>query len=651
MSESNKALNDILDEALFELETPEKKSTDQEKLTHSVSISPFPPFPSKKSNAHIIQEASVEKILDLQHQSPVRRSGLSPRMTFRFGQSESNVTKSTNYDKKLGTQEPSPTFDSQRANSPTFDRRVKRRIFPTPQMCFSSLVFVWMIHMITFMKVSLHVALDSVDIVKGKTQTEKAHVQKRILQTNAITTSNKAAPIVPKVTSSVNNQATLPSFLDKYGSTLYRSDFVELDHCNLTTVNWENFTNWALPIVEKNKPTKALQEERYRHLEEFLTQEHLLELLEMHATHSGLCNFQEYRPTITPKTKSITEAGEKLQSAAKKFNTPEEEVCIVYSIVAYRDAKHLKRLIEAIHLPQHLIIIHLEQTDGDNEDYIQQVKTITNAYSNVVIVNFGTIIYKSDSVSRITLQLMNWVVNELKLEFDYFATLGGAVYPLFGAKELSRYLYTSKGNVWLGEATMKGAIIQESQSHLLWKKRLLTTSSKIGIKAGRLFNDTVPDWMDSAMQHKGNSGNQAMFSYSIIRQMLESPRVLQMFAMAKYACCCCVEERTWIAAMDMIGHLDEAKSNTNMFQLWGGKMGRCVATMQNAVLDLNETRCFRDENPITENLYFWGNSTWDHLVRAKERGILFARKFDSGHDGSVELLEKIESELHAPLAM
>ena len=212
---------------------------------------------------------------------------------------------------------------------------------------------------------------------------------------------------------------------------------------------------------------------------------------------------------------------------------------------------------------------------------------------------------------------------------------------------------------------MKGRRVHVSQSYLLWKKRLHTTSSKLSVRAGFLFNDTVPDWLDDVMKHKSNSGDQAMFSHSVVRRMLNNRHVLQLFAMAKYACCCCVEERTWIAAMDLIGHLQEAKARTNMYQLWGGERNRCVGSMNNAILDMNDTRCFRDEslsldhvdgstttnNNNNNNIYIWGNSTWASLIRAKERGTLFARKFDSNHAGSVELLEKIKNEMHAKLGL
>ncbi|CAJ1956405.1 unnamed protein product [Cylindrotheca closterium] len=436
--------------------------------------------------------------------------------------------------------------------------------------------------------------------------------------------------------------SSLPHFLQ---TTLDQSDFVELDHCDMISLNWTLFQSFAEPVIQSNLPKRALANDTEGLETTKLRNEWTLELLELYLTHNGKCQFDQYRPRIK-RVASIQKAGWKLQEIAKVFPVPPQQARVVFSIVAYKDSKHLRRLIEAIHLPHHLIIIHLEQTQQGDESYHQQVEAIANDYQNVVVVQFGTIIYKTDSISRVTLQLMYWITTELKIKFDYFASLGGAVYPLFGALELSKHLYESAGNVWLGEATMKGRRVEAPQTHLLWKHRLLATSTKLAIRTGTIFHDIVPDWMTETMRHKSNSGNQAIFGYSAVEKMLQSEKVLQIFAMAKYSCCCCVEERTWIAAMDIIGFLHEARKQSNMFQLWGGEENNCVGSMNNAVLDLNENRCFRIEALGKAEMYFWGNQTWDNIVEAKKNGMMFARKFSSDQLDSIQLLEKIRKELH-----
>jgi hypothetical protein len=44
----------------------------------------------------------------------------------------------------------------------------------------------------------------------------------------------------------------------------------------------------------------------------------------------------------------------------------------------------------------------------------------------------------------INYQIMNWLVNDLKLEYDYHFTLGGAGYPLHSANELAQHLQTTE---------------------------------------------------------------------------------------------------------------------------------------------------------------------------------------------------------------
>jgi hypothetical protein len=458
-------------------------------------------------------------------------------------------------------------------------------------------------------------------------------------------------PQVPKWIDSPNasdpSNIKLPRFLLPYSRILETSDFVELDHCSLSTLNWTNFTSWAAPILDQ-AITKGLQSAAEALKNESIVairDEWTMELLEMYATNSGLCHFDQYRQRVG-STAATVEAGQQLQRVVKKVPTPRNHARIAFTIVAYQDVAHLRRLVEAIHMRHHLIVIHVEEPTETK--FVEQVSNLASSYQNVVVLKFGTVVYKSDSVSRINLQLMDWLVHDLELEYDYHVTLGGAVYPLYGASEFAQYLHSSSGHVWLGELTHKGNRVHHPQWGVLWKKRLVTTSYKVTAKAGFLFApNVIPNWMDAALQHKSVSGNQAVFSRSTVQAMLQSPKVQHLFALAKYGCCCCVEERTWIAAMDLLGLLDEAKNKRSMYQLWGGDTDRCVGSMHNAVLDMDETRCFRFEHPDQDDtLYVWGNSTWNYLVRAKQEGVLFARKFRSDHNGSTELLHRIRTTLH-----
>jgi Core-2/I-Branching enzyme len=509
-------------------------------------------------------------------------------------------------------------------------------------------------------------------------------------------------------------------------------DIVELDHCYLETVNWSNFSRWADPIINtaftdflrqvqhlqksENKTVDAKVATNLRSHNAMLKyntsttlaiirDEWMLQLLEMHATQYGLCDFAKYRPTI-PQTSTtartrLEAAGERLRHIVQTVPKNQETARIAFCIIAYRDVTHLTRLVQAIHMPQHLIVIHLE--DSTSVEYSRQVQErVAKRYNNVVIVQFGTIIYRTDSISMINLRLMQWMVNELELDYDFHVTLGGAVFPLYNALSLAQYLYQANHRVWLGELLHNGMRIHHPQAGLLYNKRVIlppstleavvesfiptsngkyvdilpTTSDflvidkfqrRVGFlhgyqnpvseKESDQINDTavVPSWIHSAMQHKSVSGNQAVFATPTVRLLLENSHVLQLFAMAKYGCCCCIEERLWIAALHLVGLGDDAKTHTSMFQVWGGDTGRCRGSMNNAVLTQDDTSCFRSEYPRQSAakserqhnaFYFMGNETLHHLLQAKKEGFMFARKFDSDREESMTVLNDVIALMH-----
>jgi hypothetical protein len=427
--------------------------------------------------------------------------------------------------------------------------------------------------------------------------------------------------------------------------TSIQSDIVELEHCSLTDLNYTHFTEWAEPILNQtwNKLLNSDKKERVQDHATAIQDEWKLELLEMYATHSGWCDFSQYRPTVPSTVPRLTQAASTLQRVVETAPTPLNHARIVFCIVAYQDATHLERLVRAIHMPHHLILIHLEASTP--RAYATQVENIAQNYSNVVILQFGTVIYKTDAVSMINLRIMRWLVEDVGLAYDYHATMGGAAYPLYAASELAQHLYRTNNSVWLGELLHKGQQVHHPQSGILFHKRLISTLHKVERKAGFIFGSKAPEWIDRAMQHKSASGNQAVFSYSTVKRLLENSHVMQVFATAKYGCCCCLEERTWIAALDLIGLLEEAKNHTSTWQTWGG-YNHCRGSMHNAVLSSNTSTCFRLEYPGSD-LYILGNETLTYLEQAKRQGFLFARKFRSDDDASTEFLKEIKTRLHS----
>lgn len=426
-----------------------------------------------------------------------------------------------------------------------------------------------------------------------------------------------------------------------------QSDIVELEHCSLTDLNYTHFTEWAEPILNQTW-NKLLDSDKKEIVQDQATaiqvqDEWKLELLEMYATHSGWCDFSQYRPIVPSTVTGLSQAASTLRRVVETVPTPSNHARIVFCIVAYQDAAHLERLVRAIHMPHHLVLIHLEASTP--RDYVTQVETIALNYSNVVILQFGTVIYKTDAVSMINLRIMRWLVEDVGLQYDYHANMGGAVYPLYAPSELAQHVYRTNHSVWLGELLHKGQQVHHPQSGVLLHKRLISTQHKVERKTGFLFGSKAPGWMDRVMQHKSASGNQAVFSYATVKRLLENSQVMQLFAMAKYGCCCCIEERTWIAALDLIGLLQEAKNYTSAWQAWGG-YDRCRGSMHNAVLSSNTSTCFRLEYPGAD-LYILGNETLAHIEQAKRQGFLFARKFRSDDDASMEFLKGIKTRLHS----
>jgi hypothetical protein len=455
---------------------------------------------------------------------------------------------------------------------------------------------------------------------------------------------------------------------------------------------WNNFTAWAKPVLQE----KVLQNKKFQtHNATHLRQELYLQLLEIHLSSmdetESICDFAKYRfhrisKSDEPKRQAFRTAGKILREhhhstqKLQQHQSSSLQIRLVFTIVAFQDLPHLRTLVESIWMPQHLIIIHLERyTDAEFQRGLQEwIATHRHYNQNVLILQFGSIVYETDSVSQINLEIMDWLHNaQGYYEYDYHITLGGAAFPLFSAQEMNDYLYKAKLNgqeVWLGELLHKGQRVHHPQAMLVWnRKRLYTTAvstenttsptaQKMDTRVGKIISAPVPNWLDKAMQFKSTSGNQGIYNYRVVSQLIQNHRIKQMFAMAKYGCCCCLEERTWIAAMDMLELLHQAKENYSMFQVWGrpaiidqekkrGKRSssKCEGGMKNSVLELNDYphACYKSEHTYLNGANMMNASqVMEGLVQAKKRGILFARKFHSDNPNSVHLRDAIVRELH-----
>ena len=343
---------------------------------------------------------------------------------------------------------------------------------------------------------------------------------------------------------------------------------------------------------------------------------------------------------------------------------------LVFVIVAFKDAEHIERIIQAIWTDQHSIILHLERTTPT--EYRDQIDRIASKYTTVVVVQFGTIVYGTDAISLINYRIMNWVVNDVGLRFDFYLTMDGAVYPLWNAQEMALHMGHVKAsrNVWMGEAFRAGVRSNEERNaRLLMKQKVILTvpfkyqhslSASEPFDAMYGFNSSIPlEHVYEVMRYKTNSGNSAVFSYKVVKELVKSAQVRLLFALAKYGCCDCVEERTWVAALGLLNetYRKEALEHSSILQLWGGR----VPTMSNTILEASANVSYRLEDATVANwtiplvigdrfqkrsMNLFGNHLPELLNVAKRHGFLFARKLQSNNQGSMELLQLIQRELH-----
>jgi len=412
------------------------------------------------------------------------------------------------------------------------------------------------------------------------------------------------------------------------------SDTAYLDHCNFQDVDWNDvydFTSIAMPRNLTNFPkTRTRFDGRH---------EMKLELLEIYASnHSRFCDYALYKPTV--RREADPEQAAAILRNVLHVDTSTIRLAIV--IVAYKDIQHLKLLLKGVHLPQHYIIIHLERYT--NPDFEKGVRELAVEYENVVVLKFGSIVYKTGQVTDINLRIMRWLVFDSGLTFSYFLALGGAVYPLYSAMELAQALQLSGRKVFMGEIAndfAKNISIEHFGRIALTYSR--QKSKEYPLKASKSRADLDLPMRPEIMElfnKKSNSGNQGIFDYATVKALLESVDAMEVMASSKYGCCCCLEELVWYGSMKAIGLAEEALATGSMLQFWSGLPG-CEYTMSNSLLKVDNTSCYllgeRNARFTWKIGRVYGPELQHYLVEAKKMGFLFARKFDSTNTGSVKL--------------
>lgn len=452
-----------------------------------------------------------------------------------------------------------------------------------------------------------------------------------------------------------------------YGSRLDQkylgSDIVELHHCRGAftgnQMNWGNFTSWAEPLVNATIKQLAVKSKD-------VTQEIVLELLEMYATHNQYCNFDHYRPSVEKDSLALEQT--------QLIDPPSGQARLAYVIAMQQDIAQVELLVQAIHMPHHYIIIHLQSKAPP--EWKESLMKLSTDYDNVVIVKFGTVLPEADSISMIHLRLMRWLTREIGLKYDYHITLDETSFPLYSAKALAQHLDMSPHSVWLGALTEQGKPSKSlSFLDLLAEKQVIVgTAIQRSVPLGRIFRgDWLPQFLarERAVDTKSTPGKFAVFSNEIVNRLLDSSEVMELFAVSKY----CfgrppIENYNWLRALKLIDSDEEAlslqqeaRSATSMFQLWGGTDGNCdnaLAAQQNGVLTSDGSLCYRIEHPRLVKAIYNETDTGDlsipgnrltikgdkimlYLKHAKRLDFLFARPFNSSNTKSLALQDAIRA--------
>ena len=445
----------------------------------------------------------------------------------------------------------------------------------------------------------------------------------------------------------------------------HRTTFVEWpDYCSTTHLNWTQFWNESGPLLHQTlREYQHEQQQKQQHSKHSTTtnidstsviyQEFFGQLLEQYLQRNNdkddnaYCNYSHYRPTVP-------------SHAAPALSWSSSSCRIVAIISAFRDAPHLTQLLQALQHEQICIVLHV-----DDSVFRATLQTtldellLLHSNQSIVVLQFGAVLYRTDSLSMINLRILRWLTESPNdLHYDYVMLLDGSAYPLVSPTELVQRLLLLNNNntqqqqqrhVYLGALTHQGQNVTGMvNAQVRWQRwRLLDPVTKWHRRLPRLHPapKDLPQHLSQHLIYKSTSGNQAVYSRTVVQALLNSNSVMELFARAKYGCCCCIEEHSWMAALSMIGYADEALSEEPfMFQSWGGGSHKCVGTMNNAVLSRNDSLCFRTETGDDE-LYYHGNETWDRLQMARARGVLMARKFQSSRADSVQLREDIRTML------
>jgi len=446
---------------------------------------------------------------------------------------------------------------------------------------------------------------------------------------------------------------------DDISNQITKSDIAYLDHCNIDDVNKEAFFIWLQALIDVSgidiESIALANENSVTDLQDEIT----LQGLEIYAKASRLCDYSRYKPSLEDTDAyNITHAKNILMTVP--LATSNKYARIAFVISAFSDVENLTELLKSIHMPHHLIIIHLERRTSPG--LVENVQKIANIYNNVAVLQFGTILYPTDTISYVNLRIMRWLLDDLGgLSFDYLFLIAESAFPLWGAKEMAEFLKTETPRVRLGTMVYNdGRDLcrrQAASMRLLYTRGVGEKYPIFNVpavaKLPPLNNATVSGGasfflpraeLQSKCTLKSNSGNTAAYDYATVKKLLHSTDAMEWLSHFKYVDGCCMVESSWVGAMEIIGNGQEATEPGAMWQAWGCR----GSSMKNTVLAMGNYTCFDVHDTSSKRKKLNGeNELLEELKNAKKRGQLFSRKFDSLVKDSVALRTWIVQNIHA----
>jgi hypothetical protein len=419
----------------------------------------------------------------------------------------------------------------------------------------------------------------------------------------------------------------------RLGISRLASNFADVRHCNLTLINTTSFHEFRDAVLQQVKHSIA-----QKHYDDYtmrtLHDDVTLQVLERFALATHCCDLAYYKPSI-PRIDNLREVQQTIFKIPST-TAPTMARC-VFIISVHSDLQQVQELLQAIHMPHHVIVLHVErQVDPD---FLQQLQNVLQRdYANVVLLRYGSVVYGTDSLSQYFLQIMRFIHQESQLQYDYIFTLGANAFPLWTAPAMARHLKQERKRIFMGSMSF------DTNKTRYCKQKLLTLGATQGRK--RLF--AVNLWkFAQGLQHippiedfglvnkylayctlKANSGNTAAYDYDAVEALLSSQAALEFLSIFKTAGSSANEEASWAAAMNIIGRKKQVLQVGAMWQVWPCR----GLPLQNSVL-YNKTECVIAYD-IAGGFVSGGRKIHNleqELREAKNRGHLFARKFVS-HD-------------------